>query len=361
MENKVKKISEFLEQVNQKIELLNSRTSTSLYAFRGEERVYPTSGMPNIFRENMTSISFEKNILDEVVSNGLSQGDNYLHRAIDAQHGGFPSRLLDITFNSVVALFFAVTPHFTKAIDSADKEDSVVIVYAIEEMFSADSTQTQEYYKKQIEGKSSRSDGYNHIFLDHTKRNTRISAQYGGFVMFSGPEFIPIPEFCQEKIIIDGKSKKQLRDELKRVFGLTMGTVYPESDHFVSYLKEKANILSNDIYQVNLEQRLNSFSRELDYHVQTILSDVKVDKEKRCLVSSQRILELELYIAEFAFSYKVEQQNRNKEDVNNLEKWEILDNCLKEIINNCVVRINNYFRRLGLEFDVMSSKDFIIN
>ena len=41
-------------------------------------------------------------------ANHLTDGKTYLEIAIDAQHGGFPSRLLDVTYNCIVALYFAI-------------------------------------------------------------------------------------------------------------------------------------------------------------------------------------------------------------------------------------------------------------
>lgn len=45
-------------------------------------------------------------------ANHLTDGKTYLEIAIDAQHGGFPSRLLDVTYNCIVALYFAITPYY---------------------------------------------------------------------------------------------------------------------------------------------------------------------------------------------------------------------------------------------------------
>ena len=74
---------------------------------------------------------FEKNVLDEMSANHIAIGQSYLEKAINAQHGGFPSRLLDVSYNSLIALFFAITPFYNKKIDDTDKEDGFVYVFNI--------------------------------------------------------------------------------------------------------------------------------------------------------------------------------------------------------------------------------------
>ena len=70
-----------------------------------------------------------------MTANHIAKGDSYLEKAINAQHGGFPSRLLDVSYNSLVALFFATTPFYNKIITESDGEDGYVYVFSLDEMF----------------------------------------------------------------------------------------------------------------------------------------------------------------------------------------------------------------------------------
>lgn len=72
-----------------------------------------------------------------MTANHLTNGSTYLEKAIDAQHGGFPSRLLDVTYNCLVALYFAVTPFYTKEEDSEDGpgNDGMVYIFPMEKMY----------------------------------------------------------------------------------------------------------------------------------------------------------------------------------------------------------------------------------
>ena len=55
---------------------------------------------------------FEKSLFDAMRQNRLTGEKRYLDNAIDAQHGEFPSRLLDVSYNCLTALYFAVTPYY---------------------------------------------------------------------------------------------------------------------------------------------------------------------------------------------------------------------------------------------------------
>lgn len=124
----VKSLSEYLEKIKFYTNELEVHTNYNSFVFRGETKDYTnTAGQPNLFRPDhhkryKTQQQYEKNILDEIKVNKITNQENYLNIAIDAQHGGFPSRLLDVTFNSLTALFFATTPHYSQDLYSYDKK-----------------------------------------------------------------------------------------------------------------------------------------------------------------------------------------------------------------------------------------------
>ncbi len=216
------------------------------------------------------SKNYEKNVIDEVISNDLSKHENYLQAAINAQHGGFPSRLLDVTFNSLIGLFFAVTPHYTKKITESDHEDGVVIIYAIDKLYSSNSKGIQSYFEMIISSnndgennENERIKGYIHRLIDFTNLNSRIKAQQGGLILFSGNEFIPLPSWKEKKIIIAKEAKINIREELKDLFGMTIGTIYPESDNLVGYLTEKAKLLTEENTEEDLIYELK---KQLDHY-----------------------------------------------------------------------------------------------
>lgn len=225
-QKKIKNVSEFLGQIDVIIREL-TYGNDKLCVFRGEQERYAVSGMPNIFRDEsnkkLSEIKyFEQNILDELSSHSMQNKNNNLQKAINAQHGGFPSRLLDVSFNSLIALFFAVTPHYSKNIKSSDGKDAVVIIYNVDELYSPMSKNLSDEFNELIKGKYNevRLLNYKHLIIDHSYLNERIVAQQGGFILFKGNEFVQYPKHKQKQIIIDGAFKEQIRHQLETNFGI---------------------------------------------------------------------------------------------------------------------------------------------
>ena len=135
-ENRIMDLSGYIRQITKEIEDIDK---DRVIVFRGENKIYAQPCYPNLFRRKILDINpgFEKNQFDEMTANHLTNGSTYLEKAIDAQHGGFPSRLLDVTYNCLVALYFAVTPFYTKEEDSEDGpgHDGMVYIFPMEKMY----------------------------------------------------------------------------------------------------------------------------------------------------------------------------------------------------------------------------------
>lgn len=260
-QSKIKNISDYLKVVVDKVEELKKCTGYTIFCYRGEDCIHDPkteepyqAGMPNIFRPNQVgnlnhSLWYENNILDEMKSNKLSGSDQYLEIAMDAQHGGFPSRLLDVSFNSLVALFFAVTPFYNEKETAHDKIDGRVLIYASDKLTTSNTVAIRNIYKQIIDEKkySTILDAHFHMLIDFVDLNSRIKAQQGGFILFGGNQFIPIPEWKYREIIIPSESKKNLREELKSLFGIEMGTIYPEPNNRVNHITNRAKTIENRV------------------------------------------------------------------------------------------------------------------
>lgn len=95
-------ISEYLSRISSCIRKRQQKDCVTVY--RGEPDVYDHPCRPGIFRKDVLKGSrfFEKNLFDAMRQNKLTGEKRYLDNAIDAQHGEFPSRLLDVSYNCVV-------------------------------------------------------------------------------------------------------------------------------------------------------------------------------------------------------------------------------------------------------------------
>ena len=191
MDGPVKSISEYISAVEETIK--HAKSSDSVVVFRGESKVYDTPCQPTIFRTQLSKSDkfFEKNLFEEMSANHLTNGKTYLEIAIDAQHGGFPSRLLDVTYNCLAALYFAVTPYYTKEETSGDSEDGMVYIFFLEDLYCPTGNNINEAYNACINHEADWFSGQelfqkNHKLIDHIKKNPRIIAQQGAFILFQG-------------------------------------------------------------------------------------------------------------------------------------------------------------------------------
>lgn len=348
-EIKINSISDYLAIIAEKIEILKRINNNAIFCYRGEDRTQGTKGeiyvhsMPNIFRpKNFDKFTeykwFEKSMLDEVKSNNLSNSIDYLEVAMDAQHGGFPSRLLDITFNSLIALFFAVTPHYTKEINENDKADGRVIVYAADKLTTSKTETVKKIYEELVNEKkyNCRLDSHFHFLIDFVELNSRIKAQQGGFILFGGNQFIPVPRWKFEEILIPQGSKERLRQQLDLYFGINMGMIYPEPDNKVDYIIARALKAKNEIDYYSV------IKEEMEFKIDNYINYINYNSKRGESETNQLLKELACYIYDIAISFK--DLFKSTKDEN--KKAIILT--IGKMINNKIGYINEEFHsRLG--------------
>ncbi len=269
----VQDISQYIERVNEYIKAQRHKESTVVY--RGEPDIYPNPCRPNIFRKGVMNGNqfFEKSLFDAMRQNRLTGEIRYLDNAIDAQHGEFPSRLLDVSYNCLTALYFAVTPYYHNSEDSMDDRDGMVFLFFVDEIFSPSAKNTNDNYDAIINRDQKWMQNNilfekNHKFIDHTKLNNRIIAQQGAFILFQGDEPESLPEYISYGIRIPGKAKAGMRKELRQLFGIHTGSIYPEIINLVDELSSKSRKLNTEEFSCKneLKYTLRQFQKELDYY-----------------------------------------------------------------------------------------------
>lgn len=280
-ETRIRNIADYIERIDQYIQARSERQYFAV--FRGEPRVYPTPCRPGLFRNDALRENrfFEKNLFDAMRQSKLTGETRYLDNAIDAQHGEFPSRLLDVSYNCLIALYFAVTPYYHREEDELDGEDGMVFVFFIDEIFSPSAQNINDNYNAIInrdrEWTQSRLFGKNHKFIDHIKLGPRIIAQQGAFILFQGDLAEDLPRGMYYGIRIPGESKKILREQLKRLFGIHTGSIYPETINLVKDLTHKSGRINTQQYSCENELRyaLRQMERELDYYLDYAVSQAR--------------------------------------------------------------------------------------
>ncbi len=277
----VQNVSDYIERVNQYLQIYSGK----VLVYRGEPQIYEKPCVPNLYRGGLLGENrfFEKNLFDAMRQNRLTKEFRYLDNAIDAQHGEFPSRLLDVSYNCLTALYFAVTPYYHKPDTLYDEEDGAVYVLFVDEMFSPSGKNTNEYYDAIINHNPPWIDHMlfekNHKFIDHAKMSDRIIAQQGAFILFQGSCLEELPQYMYCGITISGSSKPQIRRELKQLFGIHTGSIYPETVNLVEEMKEKSFLLNTENFSMENELKyvLKQLERELDYYLGYSVSQSRAD------------------------------------------------------------------------------------
>lgn len=282
----IQNVSQYIGRINEYIG--KRKTQDCIYVYRGEPEIYSAPCRPNIFRKNVMSgnLYFEKSLFDSMRQNKLTGEKRYLDNAIDAQHGEFPSRLLDVSYNCLTALYFAVTPYYHYPEDYLDDKDGMVFLFFVEEIFSPSAqnindnydaiiNRDQQWYQdKAIFGK-------NHKFIDHTKLNNRIIAQQGAFILFPGDAPESLPASMGYGIVIPKEAKAGIRQELKLLFGIHTGNIYPEIINLVKELSSKSRKLNTEAFTCRNElyYALKQLDKELDYYLGYAVSKNETDAE----------------------------------------------------------------------------------
>ena len=267
----IQNVADYIKRVSQYIRI----GAKNISVYRGEPKKYSKPCTPNIYRDDLLKENrfFEKSLFDAMRQARLTGENRYLENAIDAQHGEFPSRLLDVTYNCLTALYFAVTPYYHKPEDAYDGEDGMVYVFHIDEMFSPSGENTNQYYNAIISHDPAWIDcplfQKNHKFIDHVKMKDRIIAQQGAFILFQGNSLEELPRFCYSGMTIPGGSKPRIRQELKQLFGIHTGSIYPETVNLVGEMKEKSAHLNMKAFSMENELNyvLKQLEQELSYYL----------------------------------------------------------------------------------------------
>lgn len=270
----------YITQIKEKVAELSSRhraflKTEPLIAFRGESNDYgDTKLTPSLFRDSsyvakeshLFELFCDYNIVDPKASN--------IEKAIETQHYASISRMLDISFDVLVALYFACT--------HPDEHDGYVYVFAFPEHYSPHSKYIEEFYTNVLEGKHI---AYSRNFkvFSHSVTNDRIKAQKGGFIFFPGKEFHPINDCYYERILISKNHKREILEDLEALFQITKATLFPEKDKVAEIItnKFKGNIYTTK--SVSLENEIESFFSRIDYELKILRLKGKTADKKRVM------------------------------------------------------------------------------
>ncbi len=274
-----KTVVEFIDAVRS----ANRPASGGVLAFRGQQNS-DWSLEPSILRAPKKHLEHEREMCRDLMAIHPQEfaGDNTMFdRLVRMQHYGLRSRLLDVTLNPLVALYFAVqraqsggrnvdgavwllraAPSRRKYFDS----DAVSCVANLANLSSAEKQEIQvvpatyskalfneveavdkllqfiraekPYFRPQID----RDDFFKRYFVTPKMSNRRIIAQAGAFIIFGLdlPTGTPKPpdSIKTDKIVIPETAKNEIRSELDAL-GINESTLFPDLDRAATYVMRR--------------------------------------------------------------------------------------------------------------------------
>lgn len=270
MENK---ILYYLEKIMKSVDVQKKLIDGSIHSkplvcFRGESEDYGTTKlMPSLFRSD-SGILLEKELIELLSDYDIpeSKDNTKLSKTIAGQHFLQISRLLDISFSILPALYFA---------SDNNEKDGFVYTFIFPESFSPNSDYLNHYYDSLVADDFV---PYSKDFkvITHSYNNERLKMQSGGFILFGGEAFSKIPkEYHCEPTKILAQDKKMIRAQLSKYFNLNESTIFPEKD------KRKDPIMDRLSYIRRNKSNVGEFiDIELEYSCRRIEFETSLKKDE---------------------------------------------------------------------------------
>ena len=342
----VNTLSEYVAYISQ-LQAANEGSNERFF-FRGQSNKN-WDVRPCLFREN--NLTIESDIISEACARAPFEfgGRSAFERLTKLQHYGLPTRMLDVTLNPLVALYFACAKcedkenydknykesdtidvdsdhpfdneydvdgavYYRRAYGHKHNSDDIDLLARIAEMdFNGDIVLHQLVEKLGLRSQIKQAEDFeelakvmqNAYFVISTFNNERLIRQSGAFLL-SGSINIQLnksdygvsrieksscslnSQFASERIIIPTGSKESLLEELN-FYNINQGALFPELEHQMAYIKYsmcKSNVRSASSFEkIDFDAIKAEESKERVEIAESVVKEELVDKAIYDIVS----------------------------------------------------------------------------
>lgn len=270
---RIRSVSEFVEHV-----MGWSRDGELPVAFRGERYLHWQT-QPKVFRPDVGLYEHEKSAVRDLISihpQEFRDDVTMFDRLVRMQHFDLPTRLLDVTLNPLVALYFASESYFEGEVEQNGKVQALFLPEERQRYYDSDRVSCMANLANLTKGEKieiarayrlSRAD-FNkqdivrrllwfvqiekphfkpNIDPDHLQRpvfvkpkmsNRRIIAQSGAFLIYGSRRLKSTEvdtDLRMSRVIIPAEKKSEIRQQLGRL-GIHASSLFPEIDKAAGYI-----------------------------------------------------------------------------------------------------------------------------
>lgn len=273
----IESVSDFVDHV------MNwKRDGATPIAFRGESFTQWLT-QPKVFRKDVGIYDQEKNSVRDLISihpQEFKDDQTMFDRLVRMQHFGLPTRLLDVTTNPLVALYFASAPHIENRKNQDGKIQALFLPEARQRYFDSDRVScmanlanltvnekkemAQAYdvenihafnnhpivkrlisfvriEKPHFEANIDPKDLVQPVFVKPKMSNRRIIAQSGAFLLYGARQ--PSSKYQDSdlrllKAILPARNKEKILKQLE-LLGIHASSLFPEIEHASMHVVKK--------------------------------------------------------------------------------------------------------------------------